>query len=384
MTKKIVSIYIILVMCFFCLTFLTTKNVYAFDELEVNAKAFVLVDYHSGEILEEKNSKEHLEVASIVKLMTTLLTLEKLQKGEIELSDTLVASENASSMGGSQVFIDANGKYTVEEMLKSVIVASANDASVALAEFLAGSENNFVNLMNKKAKELEMNDTLYANATGLPAPNQYSCAFDTAKLLSKVIEFDIYHNYSTIWIDKLKHNSGRETEIVNTNKLVRYYQGCDGGKTGFTDEAGYCLASSVKRDNMRLISVVLGTNSKNDRFNESAKLFNFGFANFENKEIINKSTPVDEIDVLKSMQTKSFVYPQESFSCVVRKGMENKFDFIYNIDKDVVAPVYAGQKVGNVIITKNGEIIKEIDLVICEDIKQITYKEAIDKIIDKF
>ena len=212
-------------------------------------------------------------------------------------------------MGGSQVFIESGGEYSIGDLLKSTIVSSANDASVALAEKIAGSENNFVKLMNKKALELGMKNTNYVNCTGLPASNQFSSAKDTAILLKEVFKYDTYHNYSKIWMDTLKHPKGRETELVNTNKLIRYYEGCDGGKTGSTNEAGYCLATTAKRGDMRLIAVVLGAENGKLRFAETSKLLNFGFNNFENKLIVSKDEILSsELKIQNSRQKHHLLY----------------------------------------------------------------------------
>ena len=243
-------------------------------EIDITSKSAALVDYSSGEILFEKNATEHLPIASMVKMMTILLTLEEFEKGNLSEDTMITTSENASGMGGSQVFIDPYVEYSAGDLLKSVIVASGNDASVALAEHISGSEQTFVKRMNDKAKELGMNDTNYVNCTGLPAPEQYSCAKDCAIVLKQVCGYELYHKYSTIWMDELIHPSGRKTELVNTNRLVRYYEGCEGGKTGSTNEAGCCLSASAKRGGMRLISVIIGANNSQTRFNECSKLFN--------------------------------------------------------------------------------------------------------------
>ncbi len=280
MKKIYISICCVLLCIVSSIFSLNVGFVSAEQELDINAKSALLMDYNSGDILFEKNSNERVQVASIVKLMTILLTLEEIENGNLNLGEKLTTSEESSGMGGSQVFIDPYSDYTIEEMLKSVIVASANDASVALAEKISGSEEVFVKKMNKRAQELALNDTFYVNASGLPAPEQYSTAHDTAILLKEVLKHKEYFAYSTIWIDSLTHPSGRETELVNTNKLIRYYKGCDSGKTGSTDEAGYCLSASAEKAGMRLIGVVLGAKTGTDRFNETSKLLNFGFKLF--------------------------------------------------------------------------------------------------------
>ena len=285
--RKLLLISILLFAMFAGLFEFKTSDIVTKAEVGIESKSACLMDFKSGEILYEKNPHEKLPVASMVKMMTILLTLENLEEGRISLDDKVFTSEKAAGMGGSQVFIDPYQDYLLSDLLKSVIMASANDGSVALAEYISGSENNFVKQMNKRAKELGMNDTNYVNSTGLPAPEQYSSAYDSALVLSEVVKYDTYHNYSTIWMDKLIHPSGRVTELVNTNRLVKYYQGCDGGKTGSTDEAGCCLSASAVRDDMRLISVIVGAENSSKRFNECSELFNYGFSNFESKNLVS-------------------------------------------------------------------------------------------------
>lgn len=380
---KVIALICLLAVCI--ANFSTMQqNFLAEESFSVNAKSAVLMDYATGEILYDQNGDAKLQIASMVKLMTIYLTTQSLEKNTLKLTDKLEASENASGMGGSQVFIDANAVYTVEQMLKSVIMSSANDASVALAEKISGNEKSFVNLMNKTAKEIGMTNTLYANCTGLPAPMQHSTAKDTAILLSKLAENEIYKSYSSIWIDELTHPSGRKTELVNTNKLVRYFKGCDCGKTGSTDEAGYCLSASAERDGMRLISVVMGTTSSKERFAQSTVLLNYGFNNYENQEIINKENSQAKATILKSLITEVDVFAEQSFSAVVRKGEEKTFEIVIRLDENLVAPLQAEQKVGSIIISKNGKQIKEIALILKSNIPALTLKDSIKKIIERF
>lgn len=284
---------------------------YADSSVDITSKSACLVDFDSGDVLYEKDATTHLPVASMVKMMTILLTLEEYEKGNLSDETMISTTENASSMGGSQVFIDPYVEYTAKDMLKSVIMASANDASVALAEHISGSEENFVVKMNERAKELGMNDTNYVNCTGLPAPEQYSCAKDSACVLKEVAKFDKYHEFSTIWMDELVHPSGRKTELVNTNRLVRYYEGCDGGKTGSTNEAGCCLTATAKRNNMRLISVVIGAKNSQTRFNECSKLFNYGFANFESRKILDCQKAIEILPVGKGKINEVEIFSAE-------------------------------------------------------------------------
>lgn len=353
-------------------------------ELSIKGKSAILIDFDSGNVLFEQNADEKVQVASIVKLMTTLLTFEEIDAGRLTLNEKLTTTENASGMGGSQVFIDPYVDYTIDEMLKSVIVASANDASVALAEKISGTEEAFVKKMNQRAKELGLTNTIYANASGLPEPGQHSTARDVAKLTKIVMSHKRYFDYSTIWMDKLVHPSGRETDVVNTNKLIRYFKGCDGGKTGSTDEAGYCLSATAKRGNMRLIGVVLGAKSANERFNETSKLLNFGFANFENKQLVSCENPLTNAEILKSKTKEAPVYASENFFVVSRKGEKSNYEMSIELNDKIKAPLASNNVVGTLKISKDGVIIKEINLVVLQNINAITYGESLKEIISRW
>lgn len=353
-------------------------------ELSIKGKSAILIDFDSGNVLFEQNADEKVQVASIVKLMTTLLTFEEIDAGRLTLNEKLTTTENASGMGGSQVFIDPYVDYTIDEMLKSVIVASANDASVALAEKISGTEEAFVKKMNQRAKELGLTNTIYANASGLPEPGQHSTARDVAKLTKIVMSHKRYFDYSTIWMDKLVHPSGRETDVVNTNKLIRYFKGCDGGKTGSTDEAGYCLSATAKRGNMRLIGVVLGAKSANERFNETSKLLNFGFANFENKQLVSCENPLTNAEILKSKTKEEPVYASENFFVVSRKGEKSNYEMSIELNDKIKAPLASNNVVGTLKISKDGVIIKEINLVVLQNINAITYGESLKEIISRW
>lgn len=342
------------------------------------------MDYASGEILFAKNAETHLPVASMVKMMTILIALEEYDANNVTLDTMISTTENASGMGGSQVFIDPYVEYSFEDLLKSVIMASANDASVALAEYFNGNEKSFVNRMNKRAKELGMTNTNYVNSTGLPAPEQYSCAKDSAILMREILKHDLYHNYSSIWMDTLTHPSGRETELVNTNKLIRYFEGCDGGKTGSTNEAGCCLTASAKRNDMRLISVIIGAENSKTRFNESSLLLSYGFANFENKLLVDISAPLKKVKVNKGKLDEVDVYGEENFSVIVKKGDNATYETNMEIPDAVKAPLENGDVVGKVVITKEGSVIKEVNVIVKEGIKHSSYLDNFNKIVENW
>ncbi len=378
---KRISIFCIMFCMILAIFCGNTQMVAVAEGVDLTSKSACLVDYASGQVLYEKEGKKHLPIASMVKLMTILLTLEEIECGALSEDSLITTTENASSMGGSQVFIDPYVEYSAGDLLKSVIMASANDASVALAEHICGSEKAFVGKMNERAKELSMNDTHYATCTGLPAPEQYSCAVDCAIVLKEVAQHEIYHKYSTIWLDELVHPSGRKTELVNTNRLVRYYEGCDGGKTGSTNEAGCCLSASAKRNNMRLISVIIGAENSKTRFNECSKLFNYGFANFESREILTENSPLFTLDVNKGKLPTADIYAKEGFSVVMKKGDRGQYEVTYEKPEKINAPTKFGDLAGRAIITLEGCVVKEIDLIVKTDIEKVSLKDCFDNIV---
>ena len=374
------SVFFAIILSICCGFGINSEIVHA--ETEISSKSACLMDFDSKQVLFEKNSHEHLPVASMVKMMTILLTLRNLDDGNISLDDKVFTSENASGMGGSQVFIDPYQEYVLSDMLKSVIIASANDASVALAEHISGSENNFVKQMNKCAKELGMVDTNYVNCTGLPAPEQYSSAYDSALVLSEITKYDIYHDYSTIWMDKLVHPSGRVTELVNTNRLVKYYDGCDGGKTGSTNEAGCCLSASAKRNDMRLVSVIVGAPDSKTRFNECSSLFNFGFANFENKKLVSADESLGQIPVFKGKVERIDVYAKEDYFALINKNNQEDFNVSLRFPSSVKGGIKSGESVGKILVLKNDEIVKEIEIVTHEDLGKMGYIDSVKKVLN--
>lgn len=382
MGKKFISF--ILVFCIALIYIINFNSYTALANFNKNftAKSIYLMDYNSGQVLFEENSSAKLPVASIVKLMTINLVCEQISDGKLNVDDKVVVSENAQGMGGSQVFIEANGEYTVGDLLKSTIVSSANDASVALAEKIAGSEDAFVSLMNKKASELGLKNTNYVNCTGLPASNQFSCARDTAILLKDVTKYEIYHKYSTIWMDSLQHPKGRESELVNTNKMIKYYDGCDGGKTGSTNEAGYCLACTAKRGNLRLISVVLGCKSGKERFSESSQLLNYGFANFENKKMVDSSISLqDKISVNQGQIEFVEGKPKEDLYVLSNKNDNDEILVKYEFEENITAPLKVGDKIGEIYLIKNGEVINKTDIVSAQNINKASLYDIVFKVV---
>ena len=385
--KKIIYAFFV-----FCLAVITLFSVFkpnqlilhAINELELDVEEYCLIDANTGTVLAEKNSDTKREVASMVKLMTSLLTIEKIESGEWSLDTELLVSDYAASMEGSQAFLDAGKTYKIDDLLKSVIVASANDSSVVLAEAYSGSEIKFVDVMNEKAKELGMNDTLYGNSTGLPALNQYSTAKDIAKLLNVVSGHELYHKYSMIWMDKLVHESGRVTELVNTNRLIKYYPGCDCGKTGFTDEAGYCLSASAKRNDMRLISVVMGAKTANDRFSTSSSLLNYGFANFKNTKVVDMLDSITTNKKLKGMSNFVLCNSEKDLYVLQKTGTTEADYEIQTTFDDLKNPIKKGDAVGKIVVKRGDTVLCETNLIASDDYKSPSFIDVTHAIFDNW
>ncbi len=349
-----------------------------FDET-ISYKSAILMDMNSEKVLISDNADERLPIASVTKLMTVLITLDNIEQGKISLDDDVFVSENANGMGGSQIFLDANESYKLGELLKSVIVCSANDSSVALAEYIAGSENNFVVLMNEKANSLNLKNTHYANCTGLPSVDGYSSAYDQAIVLKHVLSHDLYHTYSSIWMEDFAHPNGRTTMMTNTNKLSKFYSGCIGGKTGSTNQAKSCLAIGAKRDDTSLISVVLGVDTSKNRFKLASDMLNYGFANYENKQVFNSSHILDKTIPIKGLDKNIRIVAEEDFSILCKKGEEPIVSLNYNIPTRLTKSTQ-GQKIGNVEIVIDGIVVKTINLLsaeTCDEASILDYMKSI-------
>ena len=385
MKKYFVSLFCLILAIVILMGFNSQSIVQASALFEdMSAKSYIVMDA-SGNVLLEKNPHEKHEVASICKLMTTLITLEHIGNGNLSLDDKVVASKYACDAEGSQAFLDAGSEYSVRDLLKSVIVASANDSAIVLAETIGGSENNFVKLMNEKAKEIGMKDTLYANSTGLPATNQYSTAYDTALLLNQVSVYDIYREDCKIWMDKLVHPSGRETELVNTNRLIKYYPSCLTGKTGYTDEAGYCLSSTAEKNNLHLTCVVLGCDSMANRFKESIELYNYAFANFLSDKVVDKTTVIEnQIKVLGGKETSVVLVPEKDYFSTQKRTKDKQITIVYDLPDTLNAPLKENDVVGKIIIMQENKPVGEVNVIVAGNVDKQNYKDIVSKIINNF
>ncbi len=351
------------------------------NELKISAKSALLIDYNSGTILYDKKANEELPIASMTKLATLAVVFDAINKGAIKETDMVTVSKNASSVGGSSAFLDAGSSYKVNELIKSVIIASANDSSVALAEFVAGTEDIFVSRMNKFVSSLNLKNTNFKNCTGLPTSGHYSSAYDMAQIYKTICNNEIYKRYSKIWMEDFIHPSGRKTGLVNTNRLIKTFEGVEGGKTGYTDAARFCLTASACRGNLRLVAVVIGANDSKTRFSEMTNLLNYGFANYDNMLLANKNVPVTIADVLKTEQ-KVEVYPQNDVSILVNKNSNKTFTTDFKID-EIKAPVKAGDIVGKLFVfDENNMVVAEENLISKSDVAEISFKQRIKKLIN--
>lgn len=350
------------------------------EQPQITSKSALLVDYQTGTVVFEKNADERLPIASMTKLAALSIIYDYIDKGIIKENDYVVVSEHAASVGGSSAFLDAGSKYKVLDLIKTVVVASANDSTVALAEFVCGSEETFVAKMNKLATSLKLENTHFANSTGLPAENHYSSARDMVAIYKTVCNNVMYKKFSKIWMDDFVHPTGRKTGLVNTNRLVKTFDGIEGGKTGYTDKARFCLTASACRGNTRLVGVIIGADDSKTRFAEMSKLFSFGFANYETKVLINSEIPVTVVTT-KNAKNKVTVYPNKDIVKFVQKsdGFEFSTDFeVY----EITAPLKAGSVVGKMFVfDKNNMVVDEVELVTDSDLIEIGFKERLEKIV---
>ena len=351
------------VICFFICVCFMMQSVVVFAEgntdLGLNAKSAILMEESTGNILYESNPDERLPIASVTKVMTMLLIMEAVDSGKISLDDMVTVSENAMSYGGSTMFLETGEQLTVNDMLKGIAVASANDGCVAMAEHLAGSESAFVDMMNEKAKELGMENTHFMNTNGLDEDDHYSSARDVAIMSRELMKHETIFNYTSIWMDTLR---GGKFQLANTNKLIRFYDGANGLKTGSTSKALCCLSAAAKRNDMQLIAVVLGAPTSAERFASAKSLLDYGFANYAVNTQITVGDEVQKIAVEKGVDKEVGVVAGDSCSTLVKKGQEDNITKEIKIDETITAPIEAGQKIGTMTISRDGEVIADIDL----------------------
>ena len=343
------------------------------NALQVRAKSAYLMDYSTQTPMYAQRENERLPIASMCKIMTLLLCFDAIDAGDLQMEETLRVSEKAASMGGSQVFLEANGEYKVRELLKSIVVCSANDSCVAMAERLAGSERMFTEKMNEKAKSIGAENTLFANCTGLPQEPQYSCAKDVAIMLKHLLAHKEYFEFGNVWMDKFSHPKGRITEITNTNKLIRFYDGCDGGKTGFTNDAGFCLAATAKRKDMRVISVVIGETTSANRFEDVREMFDYAFAEYTTTAIVQKDVVLETRLKVNGGKIKEIeVFPKESIFAFYKRGQKGGYTIEYTFQK-IKAPISIGDEIGELTVYKDGVEYAKVPLLSKTEVKKANF-----------
>ena len=350
------------------------------DTLNLNSESAILIDQNSGKILYEKNKDEQLPMASMTKIMSMLLIMENISNGNIKYTDTVIISKNASSMGGSQVFLQEGEEYKVEDLLKCIAVSSANDAVVAMAEKIGGSVDAFVELMNQKVNELGLKNTHFSNPHGLDNENHYSSAYDMAMLGKELLKYPDILKFTSIYEDYLTKPDGSQIWLVNTNRLVRFYEGVDGLKTGFTTDAGYCLTATAKRNDLRLISVVMKSETADTRSKDTATLLSYGFNSFKNHLIYSKDEVLGTVKILNGKKDNVNVYLKEDATILL--GVTEKPDnYSVEIESEPIkAPINKNTIVGTASILDNeGNIILEKEVIVKEDILKSNFWNYLKK-----
>ncbi len=348
--------------------------------LETTAETAVLMDAVTGKVLWGKEQEKELPMASVTKIMTLLLACEALDQGKINLEDRVTTSENAWSMGGSQIYLEPGEEMSMEDMLISIAVGSANDASVAVAEHIAGSEEAFVEMMNNRAKELGCKHTMFANPTGLPAENHYTSAYDMAMILRQALTHKQFCQDSSIYRYEIR---GGDFVLWNTNKLLKWYKGVDAGKTGWTNDAKYCLAATAKRDGLRLISVVLGTAEPRSHFRETMKIFNYGFARYEAVQFAQRGERVKTVKVSKGIIDQVGVIAAADIAMAVPKGQKQNYRGKVLLPEEITAPFDKGQKVGQFVLLEGQKEVQRIPLLVQNQVSRASMFRQMHKTLDQ-
>ena len=349
-------------------------------ELTSYSESAILIEPKTNTILYELNKDERKAPASMTKLMTMLIIVEEIDKGNIKLNDMVTISQNAADMGGSQVFLEANMEIEVEQLLKGIAIASGNDAAVAMAEYIAGSTDEFVEMMNQKVKELGLVNTHFANVHGLDTDDHYSTAYDMAQIARELLKHELILDYTSLYEDYLIKPDGSKTWLVNTNKLVRFYDGVDGLKTGYTENAKYCLTATAKLEKIRFITVTMGVDSSEHRSNDTTSMLNYGFANYKINNVVKKGQVIGEIEIKGGKKNIGEMVAKEEINDLIKKG--DKKDYSYNIKrKNIKAPILKGDVVGTLeVIDNNGKKVKTIDLVSMESVNKHSFFSLFGKL----
>lgn len=351
--------------------------------LAPNAKSAIMIEATTGKIIYEKNSNESLPMASMTKMMTLLLIMEEIDAGNLKWEEIVTASSHAASMGGSQIFLEVGEQMSVEDLVKGICIASGNDAAVAMAERIGGTEENFVKMMNKRAKELGLNNTNFENACGLDSPNHYSSAYDMAFIAKELVKYEKILEYTGTYEDYLRKNTDNSFWLVNTNKLVRYYQGVDGLKTGYTSDSGYCITTTAKRNDLRLITVVMGEPSSAIRNSETTTMLDYGFNTYEIDKLLSKNKVISKEKVILGKKEQIEIVPAEDINILnTKSGTKRNVNYELNLNI-IKAPIKKGDIVGKINVIENNKTIISIDATVLNNVDKINiftsyYRELID------
>ncbi|RAS79310.1 D-alanyl-D-alanine carboxypeptidase family protein [Priestia endophytica] len=342
--------------------------------LAEKAESAILIERDTGEILYEKNGDEKLPPASMTKVMTMILIMDALDKGKIKMSDKVRTSEHAASMGGSQIFLEPGEEMTVEQMLKGIAIASGNDASVAMAEHIAGSEEEFVSMMNQKAKDLGLKNTKFQNPTGLSVEDHYSTAHDMSIMAKELLKYEGITKFTGTYEDYLREDTDKKFWLVNTNRLLKFYDGVDGLKTGYTKEAKYCLTATAKKGNMRVVAVVFGADTPKDRNSQITKMLDYAFSKYKTSPLYKRDQVVGEVKVAKGKDKTVEVVTSEPISILNEKGQgKANMKKEVKLNKDLKAPLKKGDEVGTLIIKKDGKVVTTSPLLAKDSMKEASW-----------
>ena len=352
---------------------------------ETDCASMLLMEMESGQVIFEKNADARRPIASIVKMMTILLAVEAIESGRVAPDETVYISANAAGMGGSQVLLDVGEEQPFSTLVMCAIVASANDAAVALGEHLYGSVAQAVTRMNERAAQLGMENTRFVNCTGLPADGQYSTARDVARMSAELFRHPLYFEYSQIWLDELKHPDGRATMLTNTNRLIRLYEGCDGGKTGSTNEAGYCIAATATRQGMRLIAVVLGSSTGKIRFSTASQILDHGFANYRVYPVAEEGAMIKgSVPVVGGAEDSVRLRLAGGLTLLLRKGEESGLELRAELPESLTAPVREGEIVGSVDVVRDGRVVGTVDVAAASTVDRSGLSDGLRRVLEKW
>ncbi len=379
MLKKVFLSFLLI---FFCLS---TSLMAAQEDFELESKSAILMEYETGEILYQKEANLELPPASMTKIMTMFLVMEAVEEGRVKLDDKLVVSEFAASMGGSQIWLEPGEEMTLEEMMKAIAIVSANDACVAVAEYLYGTEDAFVKGMNDKARELGLKNTYFYNTNGLPTDNpdiqgNYTSAHDLAEMARELLKHNKVLEWTSTWIDYLRDGS---SVLNNTNRLVRFYLGADGLKTGYTEEARFCLTSTAQREGVRFIAVVMGVDDSSTRFEESGKLLTYGFGMYQGLKIAKSNELIEEISIFNGKEELANAIVDKELIVPVRRGREDEISKIIELNDNIQVPLIKGDKIGQIKVYKGNLLLKKTDIIVDRDVYKASFFQMISRIIQR-